>query len=137
MRSLSLAALTALLVIAAGTHAQPPEKQAKWEYAELYFRSISRPAAEGEERPAPSVTIRWTTGKNETTVNGWAEFAEKIKATGFKKDGSPSLQRLQILNHLGSEGWEVIDTTQNSTTGAKGAAGLPVSNTLLFKRRAP
>jgi hypothetical protein len=130
MRSLSLAALTVLLVLAAGSHAQPPEKQAKWEYAELYVRTVSRPPAEGEERPAPTVTIRWTTGKDETSVTGWAEFAEKIKATGFKKDGSLTLQRLQILNHLGSEGWEMVDNAPSSTTAAKAGAGQPVSSTM-------
>jgi hypothetical protein len=118
-----------LLVIATAVATAAPalgDKPPKWEYAELTYRNIpGRPAgtdADGKEIPATpaSVSIHWVTGAGETEVKGWDELADKLKATGFKR-GSASFQKIQILNYLGSDGWELME--QQAPTGPAAAAG--------------
>lgn len=141
MRILSLLTLFAL---AASTRAAPGDKP-KWEYAELSYRSIAaRPGGvgpDGNEVPATaaSASIRWLTGAEELTLKSWTEMAEKFNVTGFKKDGSPALQKIQMLNYLGSEGWELLEQQSNPTTSGGGftRATTTPSNTWLFKRRVP
>ena len=86
-----------------------PDRPPKWEYAELTFRATldrkgggtrgqrSRdPAAHADgDRPLG----QW---RGRSRGRGWAELAEKLKATGFKKDGSASYQKIQVLNFLGA-----------------------------------
>ncbi|HYH65291.1 MAG TPA: hypothetical protein VD866_11405, partial [Urbifossiella sp.] len=112
----------------------PPEK-ARWEYAELYYRSTLPPAKDNEERPQPSVTIRWTTDKDEVTFNGWAEFSEKAKAN-LKKDASATHLRVQLLNHFGNEGWELVESTSSTAAfNPRGTSATSGTRTMLFKRR--
>jgi hypothetical protein len=107
---------TALLLLPASSQAAPAlsERPPKWEYAELSYRtSPGRPAgvgADGTEVPATpaSVSIRWVTGAGEVVANGWEELAEKLKAKPLKK-GTAVFLKIQLLNHLGSEGWEVME----------------------------
>jgi hypothetical protein len=156
-----------LLALATAATAAPNlgDRPPKWEYAELSYRTIpGRPAGtdeDGKEIPAvpASMAIIWVTAAGEVQVKGWDELAEKLKAAGFKK-GSAAFQRIQILNHLGSEGWELMEQ-QTSTTlnagragmaggngggpgGGRGGAGgftpaslSPGASTCLFKRRVP
>jgi hypothetical protein len=129
-------ALVALLVSAAAGRAQPPGKsplgqgpppdRPRWEYAELSFRAVSPNffGKDKDEQPkAPATTVKWTTDREEATFTGFADFAGKVKMDGFKQDASVTHQRVQILNHLGREGWELVE----STTGP--------ARTMLFKRR--
>jgi hypothetical protein len=146
-----------VLLLALSTTALADDKPAKWEYAELMIRTTpARPALkdkDGNEVAAvpSSLTIRWTTGAGEFEVKGWAELAEKLKVP-FQNEGSASSQKIQMLNRLGDQGWELIDqqSTPPSMTGAVGPAGGPggfagpggprgfspgSASTLLFKRR--
>lgn len=155
MRTLTLTALLSVapLCLAAPVVAEKP----RWEYAELTYRSLpGRGAgtdADGNEVPAvpPSMTIRWVSGAGEVEAKGWGELAEKLK-TPFKKDGSAAFQRIQMLNLLGGDGWELLEQTGTTTTtggfvgGAgpkeRGTAGRSVltsttAGTWLLKRRAP
>ena len=126
MRTLSA---LALLVVASAGQAQPPER-VRWEYAELSVRSVSPGffgKDKGEQPKAAttdsSTTVKWTTDKEEATFAGYADFAEKVKLVGFKKDTSLNHQRVQILNHLGNEGWELVESVSGP------------ARTMLFKRR--
>ncbi|WP_020468467.1 hypothetical protein [Zavarzinella formosa] len=152
MRILSL---SALILLSVSVQAAPTlaDKPAKWEYAEVTYRNVpSRPAianADGSETPATpaSVTIRWITVTGEAELKGWGEMADKLKMTAFKKDGSVAFQKLQILNQLGSEGWELIDQQVGQPTStARGpgdggfgvrTTGVSSSGTWMFKRRVP
>lgn len=161
MRLIALGSFVLALMIAfCGQTATAQEKAvAKWEYAELSFRTLpGRPAgkdAEGKDVPAKesTTTIRWTTGADDLTLNGWGEMAEKMKVE-FKKDASPVSQRLQVMNALGSAGWELVEQqaptpAPAATAGGRGNqqgfndrtnfGGAPVSRiatgTMLFKRR--
>lgn len=134
------------------------DKPPKWEYAELTFRNLpARPGgvdADGKEVPATpaSVSIRWISPAGEVEAKGWDELAEKLKAPSLKK-GTVAYQKIQILNHLGGEGWELME---QQTSGASalldgpggrrgpGAAdtgpgfrAASATGTWLFKRRVP
>lgn len=107
---------SAFVLAAAAASAAPAlgDKPPKWEYAELTFRNIpARPGgvdADGKEvsgTPA-SVSIRWISGVGEVDVKSWDELAEKLKAPTLKK-GSAAYQKIQILNYLGGEGWELME----------------------------
>jgi hypothetical protein len=114
-----------LLAIAPVVAAAPAlgDKPPKWEYAELTFRNVpGRPAgtdADGKEIPATpaSVSIRWINPTGEVEVKGWDELADKLKAPPLKK-GTVAYQKIQILNYLGSEGWELME---QQTTGSAAA----------------
>ena len=135
----------------------------KWEYAELAYRMTPpRPAGkdgDGNEVAAVPATmsIRWTTGAEEVNVKGWNELAEKLNAP-IKKDLSPTSQKIQMLNLLGAEGWELIEQQGNlplppaGGVARRGIAGGPggmapggfgggvratATISLLFKRRVP
>lgn len=125
-----------VLVVCSFTLTQPAiaqEKPVKWEYAELMYRgSPGRPAgkdADGNpvEAVASTMSIRWTSKVGEFSVKGWDEMAEKLKIA-FKKEGTAASQKLQMLNALGAEGWELA----SQHVGTAGA-----STTLTFKRRVP
>lgn len=146
-------AVPCILIVAATTASAPPEK-AKWEYAELSYRNVrGTPAgtdAEGKEIPAvpAHVAIRWTTVKEEVQLKGWGEMADHLKAV-VKKEGSASFLRLQVLNALGSEGWEIVSEQSGSTVVTPAVAGGPdrrttggfstgpTGTTVMFKRRVP
>ena len=155
MRALSF---IALLAFAAACPAAPQlgDKPAKWEYAQVTFRNIpARPAGiDGDgnqvEAVPASMSIRWISVDGEVEVKSWADLAEKLKAAKFKKDGSAELQRIQLLNHLGGEGWELMDqsaSTTSTSTGFLGPAGpggrgpatrtTTTSGTWMLKRRVP
>jgi hypothetical protein len=101
----------------------------KWEYAELYYRAIpGRPAgvdADGNEIAAvpPSASIRFTTAAGDVDAKGWFDLAEKLKASGIKKDSSVSLQKIQVLNFFGADGWEVIEQQTETITRSAGGFG--------------
>jgi len=120
MRTLCLPP-TLLVILAAAATAAPAlgDKPAKWEYAELTYRTLpGRPAlvdANGKEVPATpaSVSIRWISGAGEVEVKGWDELADKLKAPAIKK-GSAAYLKIQVLNFLGGEGWELLEQTGTS-----------------------
>lgn len=125
---LALATLT-LFAVAPGFAAPALGDKPKWEYAELYYRAIPGRAAgvdaDGNEIPAvpASAAIRLTTAGGEVDAKGWFELAEKLKASGIKKDTSVSLQKIQVLNFLGADGWEVIEQQTESVTRTVGGFG--------------
>lgn len=115
MRTFPLCSALLLAIALVGTAAPAlGDKPPKWEYAELTFRNLpGRPAgtdADGKEIPATpaSVSIRWINPTGEVEVKGWDELADKLKAPALKK-GTVAYQKIQILNHLGSEGWELME----------------------------
>jgi hypothetical protein len=131
MRKLLGLSLLGLLLAAVAASAAPalPEKPVRWEYAELQTRSGLRAfPKDGDELPAAR-TLRWTTGTAEVEAKDWLDLAEKLKATGVKKDGTVTQQRIALLNYLGSEGWELVSHTGGTTPTGAGM--------WLFKRRAP
>ena len=148
--------LTAVLLVASLSPAAPAlgDKPPRWEYAELTFRTrAARPAgvdADGKEVAAvpATVSIVWITAAAEVDVKGWDELADKLKAPSLKK-GTVAFQKMQILNFLGSEGWELMEQTVGSTAvgglaGRGPGAGAvpefarsPASSTWLLKRRLP
>jgi hypothetical protein len=149
-------AILCLLSLAALSPAAPQlgDKPPKWEYAELAFRTTpARPGGvdvNGNEVPATpaTTTIRWITAAGEVEVKSWEELADKLKVTGFKKDGSADLQRIQVLNALGAEGWELMEPTSSSSGvaafGGPGRAGpgaatlrTTTAATWMMKRRLP
>jgi len=149
MRFLPLVAL--FLTTAAVTAAPALAEKPKWEYAEVTFRTVpARPGgvdADGNQVAATpsSMTIRWLSVAGEVEAKSWAELAEKLKATTFKKDGSLPLQKLQILNAFGADGWELMDQQTGTTTTAFGGPGSgergtrtsTATGSWLFKRRMP
>ena len=141
----SAAIAAGLLALPSVAAPQLPEKP-RWEYAELSYRG-GRPGGRGPDEaevPAVAPMIRWTTGEGEIEAKGWTELGEKLKAPRFKKDASATLQRIQLLNYLGGEGWEMVGQ-QGTTTAASFAArgdgrgpgpAITGTGTWTFKRRA-
>jgi hypothetical protein len=120
MRTLLLSSILVLIPATAATAAPAlGDKPPKWEYAELTYRTIpARPGgvdADGKEVPATpsSVSIRWISGTGEVEVKGWDELADKLKAPAPKK-GSAAYLKIQVLNYLGAEGWELMEQTGTS-----------------------
>jgi hypothetical protein len=147
----ALSSITLLSLPAAAAPA-PPDKPPRWEYAELSYRAVpGRPggvAADGTEVPATpsSVTVHWITKDGEAEAKDWAELAEKLKAKGFKKEGSATYQKIQMLNVLGEEGWELMDqggsaASLSAALADRGTRGggfrVSSSSTWLLKRRVP
>jgi len=154
MKTLVTLASLALLALPAAAAPAPPDKPPRWEYAELSYRSLpGRPAgvdADGKEVAATpaTVTALWITKDGETEAKGWADLAEKLKAKGFRKEGSAAFQKIQMLNLLGEEGWELMEQGGTSLSplpaaladrgpGGRGGFARSTSNTWLFKRRVP
>src|SRR5262245_5488151 len=143
----SAAVAAGLLALPGVAAPQLPEKP-RWEYAELSYRGgrTARKAGVGDDTEIVAVppTILWTTGEGEIEAKGWTELGEKLKAPPFKKDASATLQRIQLLNFLGGEGWEMVGQ-QGTTTAASFAArgdgrgpapAITGTGTWTFKRRA-
>jgi len=153
-----LLSLSSLLVLVGFISAAPAlaEKPPRWEYGELSYRTVpGRPAGvdpDGNQIAAvpSSAVVKWISGAGEVEAKSWAELAEKLKALGSKKDGSAVFQKIQFLNHLGSEGWEIMEQGSNTTTTQTaggfgrdpagkgfGLGSLSSSNTWMMKRRLP
>ncbi len=145
--------LTALLLTTTLCSAAPvlAQKPPRFEYAELTFRNIPGRAAgvdqDGNEVPAvpASMVLRFVSGSGEIEAKGWADLADKLKASGFKKEGSAAFQKIQLLNHLGNDGWEMIEHQQLPSglqVAGGGPGGRPTTTlgtantgTLVFKKR--
>ena len=148
---------TLLVILAAVATAAPAlgDKPPKWEYAELAYRTLpARPGgvdADGKEVPATpsSVSIRWISGAGEVEVKGWDELADKLKAPAPKK-GSAAYLKIQVLNYLGAEGWELMEQQTPSParaladgfergpgTGRGPGFSSSAPSTWLMKRRVP
>ena len=69
------------------------------------------------------------TGDADVEAQGWDDLAAKLKMSGAKKAATPAGRKVQVLNHLGGEGWELVGVTGGTT-----AAGAAVWT---FKRRVP
>jgi hypothetical protein len=136
-----LAAGAALLLIVSSSPAAPAlgDKPTKWEYAELniqrsttgglLLRPIQPGGAAPAPAPAPEITIRFATGDEEVTARTWEELADKLKAPAAKKEGTPTVHKLRVLNRLGADGWELAEHT--GTDGTIGTANW------VFKRKLP
>ena len=140
MPSLLLVSASLLCMAASGQAAAGlPDMPVKWQYAELSYVYIpARPAgtaADGTVVPGTpaKTTIRWITAEGEVVADGWADMADRLKAPAFKKEGSTNYQRVQVLNLLGREGWELVQHTEATTTTTRTAP----HGTWTFKRRVP
>jgi hypothetical protein len=136
-----LSALTA--IVAFGTLAsrgsaapQLSEKPVKWEYCELRANRgfVAGPAVAiqpggAAPRPVPKTSVRLTTTEEEIECNDWAELADKLKAPAAKNADSPAMQKLRVLNRLGSDGWEIVEHV--------GTDGLAGTASWILKRRVP
>src|SRR4051812_14436672 len=160
MRTSLLSSILVLIPATVATAAPAlGDKPPKWEYAELTYRTVpGRPGgvdADGKEVPATpaSVSIRWISGAGEVDVKGWDELADKLKAPSLKK-GSAAYLKIQVLNFLGTDGWELMEQTGTSPSSpfsdapARGDRGpgaadrgpgyrSSASITWLLKRRVP
>ena len=76
-----------------------------------------------------TVTVRWATAEEEVQAESWEQLAEKLKAPAPKKEPTPTVHKLRVLNRLGADGWEIAEHT--GTDGTTGTA------TWVFKRRVP
>ena len=131
-------AVAAALVAGSSGTAAPAlgEKAPRWEYAELHVqrnlnavRILPAPGA-APAAPAPvNLTLRWSTLDEEVTAESWEQLAEKLKAPASRKDGTPNVHKLRVLNRLGADGWEMAEHT--GTDGTTGTANW------VFKRRLP
>jgi hypothetical protein len=135
-----LFAVAAALVGGSAGRAAPAlgDKAARWEYAELHVqRPVNAirilPGGAAPAVPAPAapanMTIRWSTQDEEITAESWEQLADKLKAPASKKDGTPNVHKLRVLNRLGADGWEMAEHT--GTDGTTGTANW------VFKRRLP
>jgi hypothetical protein len=140
MSKFTPAVFVSLFLAVSPTPAAPAlgDKPAKWEYAELNVTRTTnaglliRPVQPGGAAPAPApveVTIRFATGDEEVTAKSWEELAEKLKTAAAKKEGTPTVHKLRVLNKLGADGWELAEHT--GTDGTAGTANW------VFKRRLP
>jgi hypothetical protein len=142
--ALAVACLLLPAFVAASTAAPAPTARTeRWEYAELYDRSLTfgprgedllgrlpvrgdrgdrapRGAADPAQpdqppRPArPRVTVRWITADGEIEATSWAELAATLKAPAAKADATAAAHKVRVLNHLGSQGWELISVGSGS-----------------------
>jgi hypothetical protein len=140
MRNLILVAVAVVLVASSGGTAAPAlgDKAPRWEYAELNVQRTGvvirpLPLAPGGAAPAApaavNLTIRWSTQDDEVTAESWEQLAEKLKAPASRKEGTPNVHKLRVLNRLGADGWEMAEHT--GTDGTAGTANW------VFKRRLP
>jgi hypothetical protein len=168
MRIMLLSSAIVLCLTTPGRSAPQLGDKPKWEYGELTLNTLrGRPGgvdADGVEIPPTpaTTTIRLTTGEGEVEAKSWFDLAEKLKVKGVKKDSSVTLQKIQVLNFLGTEGWEVMESQGGSpvlqTVGGLGGGGraagaggpggggvggratvssASASTTMLLKRRVP
>src|SRR5262249_39314789 len=71
------------------------------------------------------LTVRWVTGDAEVAAASWEELATKLKAPDAKVGTTAVVHKLRVLNHLGSQGWELV------------SAGTSTAIPWVFKRRVP
>jgi hypothetical protein len=54
--------------------------------------------------------VRWITAAGEVDATSWEELAEKLKLPPARSGVvTPATQRLRVLNHLGAQGWEMVN----------------------------
>jgi hypothetical protein len=135
--------IAACTAIALGLSTRPgpaapalPDKPPRWEYAELSQRTTVRGFGprEGKENeaPAPRIaepTLRWVTGDADVEAQGWDDLATKLKMSSAKKAATPAGRKVQVLNYLGSDGWELV--------GVNGGTTPTAASIWTFKRRVP
>lgn len=99
---------------------QPAKPVTKWEYATLYHGN----------QPI------WTTPAEELYAQTWQELAERMKVTIPKaKDAGSGTVRATILNHLGSQGWELV--SHSATVAGLPGGAMSKTDTWVFKRPVP
>ena len=65
----------------------------------------------------PRLAVRWVTGDGEIVASSWEELATKLKAPEAKPSATtPVAHRLRVLNHLGSQGWELVSVGMGTTS---------------------
>jgi hypothetical protein len=61
--------------------------------------------------------IRWISGDGEIVASSWEELASKLKASAAKPGAAtPVVHKLRVLNHLGSQGWEMVSAGTSNTS---------------------
>lgn len=94
------------------------EKQApvKWEYGTITIPIAVRTGTPGG--------YAWTTGREYVAGDNWKDLAEKLKVELKDKDAPTAKIRVQVLNHLGAQGWELVSHSETNPS-------------FTFKRRVP
>jgi hypothetical protein len=139
-RTVWLALAVVVSVCAGKAEAAPaPAPAEQWEYAEISTTSTRMPARFGDGPALPGqpdrpprgtrqTVVRFATAAGEVEAPSWGELAAKLKAPEARSGAaSVSAQRLRVLNHLGSQGWELVS--------GGGGAWSPSTGTMLFKRK--
>jgi hypothetical protein len=95
---------------------QPVKAAPKWEYATLAFTN----------QPI------WTKADEEVYARDWKDLAERLKVPLKMKDPSPGLIRAAVLDHLGSQGWELASHAVTTGSNARSEG-----HTYTFRRPVP
>ena len=86
------------LLAAADPVPEPPKKvRDQWEYSELQYRD-----------GAAKKYAKWVGPGGRVSAFDWESLAAKLKAPAAQKGDLEMDHRLRTMNHLGSEGWELI-----------------------------
>jgi hypothetical protein len=72
----------------------------------------------GGQALVTKTTVRWTTGDDEVEAEDWSDLAKKLKVGEPKRQGTPSMYKLRLLNHLSAEGWEQVPSPIMESSGA-------------------
>ncbi len=112
-----IVATTALFAVIGSppVQAQPPGAQGadKWEYGVLEYRHQAGKKADSGEIRYP---VSWLTAAGEVREYGWEAVAEKLKVPAPTGDApvtdKVAFLKLRVLNHLGSQGWELVSFDQ-------------------------
>jgi hypothetical protein len=107
-----------------------------WEYAEMYPSILSGRRGGGgfgnggnagpgggpapfqpAQAPVARTVVRWVTADGEIDAASWEDLAGKLKAPAAKPGATPLAHKLRVLNHLGSQGWELVSTGTSTTSG--------------------
>jgi hypothetical protein len=139
---LSVAALAVTLVLFLPSNPAAPalgDKPIKWEYGELTTKRtvVEAPPAPGGKGQGNDhvikTTLVWITQTEEFEGDNWKNLADKLKAPPRKDPGSTIQEKLRLMNHLGADGWELIDHQVPWGDAFRGSSAESCS----FKRRMP
>ena len=134
------AAIVAVVYVGSPNAAPAPtgKPAEQWEYCELLSTSVfdrtgrgrgGLPAdAGGLPVPVQPVrpAIRLVTGDGEVEAASWEDLSVKLKMPAAKQAvNSAAAHKIRVLNHLGSQGWELVSGGAITATSA-----------CLFKRKA-
>jgi hypothetical protein len=134
-KALAAMVLAAAIVCcaASGTAAPAPAPRVagQWEYCEIQYstRIIANPAPAvvnpgrgrmgkgGGPGARRQMVMVWVSGEEEVEGNGWEDLASKLKVPAGKRNLPASAHKIRVFNHLGADGWELVASQQDPSTG--------------------